>query len=124
METIREEAAARRLARAIASDVALYNEDKLRSGRSVDAEVSEGRELFRKRVDPALWPLYDEGIELVLGARMGEPKANVPLADYRGLQRRIERAPAGPSPWPGRILLLSLVAFVFTLIVWALIRWQ
>ncbi|MBW2190047.1 MAG: hypothetical protein JRG93_10755, partial [Deltaproteobacteria bacterium] len=65
------EEAARRLARAISSDLALYNEDKVAEGVQNDNlfevmadEVQEGRDLYRSRVAPALLPrnLYDRAI--------------------------------------------------------------
>ncbi len=53
--------AARRLARAIASDVSLYNEDKIIGGLENDnlfdvmkAEIQEGRDLYEARVDEEL----------------------------------------------------------------------
>lgn len=50
-----------RLARAIASDIMLYNEEKIIKGLqednlwdSMSAELDEGRELYVSRVDPKL----------------------------------------------------------------------
>ncbi|MBW1831236.1 MAG: hypothetical protein GQ551_11260 [Myxococcales bacterium] len=71
MALIETEEAARRLARAISSDLALYNEDKVAEGVQNDNlfevmadEVQEGRDLYRSRVAPALLPrnLYDRAI--------------------------------------------------------------
>ena len=52
---------AMRLARAIASDISLYNEEKVREGIENDTffdaiagELEEGRELYRSRVAPEL----------------------------------------------------------------------
>ena len=54
--------AANRLARAICSDVALYNEEKVVRGLQQDTffdvlseELEEGRALYRSRVAPALY---------------------------------------------------------------------
>jgi hypothetical protein len=51
-----------RLARTIASDISLYNEEKIVRGLSVDKlftelaeELEEGRELYRARVSPELY---------------------------------------------------------------------
>ncbi len=62
MHVIETEEAARRLARAIASDLSLYNEDKILTGIQNDnlydileEEIEEGRELFRSRVVPELF---------------------------------------------------------------------
>ena len=62
MRMIETEEAARRLARAIASDLSLYNEDKILEGLHNDNlyevladEIEEGDELFRSRVTPELY---------------------------------------------------------------------
>jgi len=71
MRVIETEEAARRLARAIASDLSLYNEDKILEGLQADnlyeilaEEIEEGRALFRGRVLPELFELnfYDRAI--------------------------------------------------------------
>lgn len=53
--------AARRLARAIASDLSLYNEEKIVQGfgednlfEAISEEIEEGRQLFKSRVSPEL----------------------------------------------------------------------
>ena len=71
MALIETEEAARRLARAIASDLALYNEDKIAEGVRNDnlfdvmaEEIQEGRDLYQSRVAPELMGrnLYDRAI--------------------------------------------------------------
>jgi hypothetical protein len=71
MALIETEEAARRLARAISSDLALYNEDKIAEGIRNDnlfdvmqEEIQEGRDLFESRVAPVLLPRnqYDRAI--------------------------------------------------------------
>ena len=71
MRVIETEEAARRLARAIASDLSLYNEDKILEGLQADnlyealeEEIREGLELFRSRVTPDLLEknFYDRAI--------------------------------------------------------------
>ena len=71
MRVIETEEAARRLARAIASDLSLYNEDKILEGLQADnlyeameEEIEEGRELFKSRVTPELFEknFYDRAI--------------------------------------------------------------
>ena len=61
MALIETEEAARRLARAIASDLALYNEEKITEGIRKDTlfevmeeEIQEGRDLYESRVSPDL----------------------------------------------------------------------
>ena len=71
MRIIETEEAARRLARAIASDLSLYNEEKILNGLKNDnlydelaEEIEEGRELFRSRVTEELFGCnyYDRAI--------------------------------------------------------------
>lgn len=59
MTTITKPEAALRLARTIASDILLYNKDKIAEGikndnlfEALDAEIKEGHELFQSRVAP------------------------------------------------------------------------
>ena len=61
MALIDTDEAARRLARAIASDISLYNEEKVVEGIADDSlfevmaeEIEEGRALFQSRVAPSL----------------------------------------------------------------------
>ncbi len=75
MALIETEEAARRLARAIASDLSLYNEEKIVEGVKNDRlfevlvdEIEEGRALFKSRVAPELFAknFYDRAIVDVL----------------------------------------------------------
>jgi hypothetical protein len=73
---------ARQLARAIASDVALYHEKKIIEGIERDTlfdvmrdEIEEGRTLFKSRVTPEIFSMghYDRAlVDLML-----KPKAHV-----------------------------------------------
>lgn len=61
MPLIGNEVEAKRLARAIASDLALYNQEKVKQGIENDTfyevmkdEIEEGRELFLSRLSPEL----------------------------------------------------------------------
>src|SRR5439155_6103451 len=75
MPLIETEEAARRLARAIASDLSLYNEEKIVSGitndnlfDSLSEEIEEGRALYKRRVSPELYPknYYDRALVDIL----------------------------------------------------------
>lgn len=75
MPVIETEEAARRLARAIASDLSLYNEEKITQGVKSDnlfdnlaEEIEEGRALYNSRVSPKLYArnLYDRAIVDIL----------------------------------------------------------
>ena len=92
-----------RLARAICSDVSLYNEEKIVRSIEQDSffdalreELEEGRELYRSRVAPDLYQrtnFYDRAIVDVILRPKGHVKS-------RNLVRRRE---AGPAPRvPGR----------------------
>jgi hypothetical protein len=72
---IETEDAARRLARAIASDISLYNEEKIVRGIENDTlfdeiteEIEEGRALYNSRVSPNLYPrnYYDRALVDIL----------------------------------------------------------
>lgn len=72
---IETEDAARRLARAIASDISLYNEEKIVRGIENDTlfdeiteEIEEGRALYNSRVSPDLYPrnYYDRALVDIL----------------------------------------------------------
>lgn len=67
--------AARRLARAIASDLSLYNEEKIVRGIEADnlfdelsEEIAEGRALYESRVDSELYShnFYDRALVDIL----------------------------------------------------------
>lgn len=76
-----------RLARAICSDVALYNEEKIVRGiehdnffDAVREELEEGRELYRSRVSPDLFQrtnFYDRAIVDVILRSKGHVKSKI-----------------------------------------------
>ena len=66
MAVIEEPEKAMRLARAIASDISLYNEDKIKEGiesdtffDAISAELEEGRQLYKSRVAPQLYEHFN-----------------------------------------------------------------
>jgi len=86
MPLIETEEAARRLARAIASDLSLYNEEKIISGIENDnlfdelsEEVEEGRALYKSRVSPTLYQknYYDRALVDILVKSKGHIKSNI-----------------------------------------------
>jgi hypothetical protein len=77
---------ARRLARAIASDLTLYNEAKIVQGIQNDTlfdvmkdEIAEGRALYKTRVTPEIFglALYDRALVDVLLKSKGHVKSKI-----------------------------------------------
>lgn len=86
MALIETEEAARRLARAIASDLSLYNEEKIVQGIQSDNlfdaladEIEEGRALFKSRVAPELYAknFYDRAIVDILVRSKGHVQSKL-----------------------------------------------
>jgi hypothetical protein len=79
--------AATRLARAIASDLSLYNEEKIVEGIQSDSlfdvlkdEIEEGRELYKSRVSPELYAktnYYDRAIVDIIVKSKGHVKSKI-----------------------------------------------
>jgi spore germination protein GerM len=78
--------AANRLARAIASDISLYNEEKIKKGIEDDTffqiiaeEIEEGREHFKSRVAPVLQTrgIFERALCDVIVARKGHIKSRI-----------------------------------------------
>jgi len=83
---IETEEAARRLARAIASDLSLYNEEKIMEGIQKDnlfsvlkEELEEGRALFKSRVSPELFQknFYDRAVIDILVRSKGHVQSRM-----------------------------------------------
>jgi spore germination protein GerM len=78
---------ARRLARAIVSDVNLYNADKVKQGiendnlfEVIEDELEEGRELYRSRVAPEIvekYNFYDLAVVDMLFRFSGKYKSKI-----------------------------------------------
>lgn len=86
MPLINTEEAARRLARAIASDLSLYNEEKIVRGiqedrlfEELEEEIEEGRALYKSRVSPDLYQrnYYDRALVDILVRSKGHIKSNI-----------------------------------------------
>ena len=79
--------AATRLARAIASDLSLYNEEKIIEGIQKDSlfdvlrdEIEEGRELYKSRVSPDLYDktnYYDRAVVDIIVKSKGHVKSKI-----------------------------------------------
>ena len=80
MPLIEEPEKAIRLARAIASDISLYNEEKIKEGiandtfyDAISGELEEGRELYKSRISPDLFGrtnFYDRAvIDIILRSK-------------------------------------------------------
>ena len=86
MALIETEEAARRLARAIASDLSLYNEEKIVKGiqddelfTSLAEEIEEGRALYKSRVSADLYHknFYDRALVDILVKSKGHIKSKI-----------------------------------------------
>ena len=86
MPLIETEEAARRLARAFASDLSLYNEEKILAGIRDDnlfdtlaEEIEEGRSLYKSRVSAELYSknFYDRAIVDILVKHKGHVKSKL-----------------------------------------------
>jgi hypothetical protein len=86
MPLIETEEAARRLARAIASDLSLYNEEKIIRGIENDSlfdelteEIEEGRSLYKSRVSSELYGrnFYDRALVDILIKSKGHIRSRI-----------------------------------------------
>jgi uncharacterized hydantoinase/oxoprolinase family protein len=86
MPLIETDEAAKRLARAIASDLSLYNEEKIVAGITNDdlfdkisEEIEEGRALYKRRVAPSLYGknYYDRALVDILVKAKGHLKSKI-----------------------------------------------
>ena len=86
MPLIETEEAARRLARAIASALSLYNEEKIVQGiqnddlfNALSEEIEEGRALYKSRVSPDLYQknFYDRALVDILVKSKGHIKSKI-----------------------------------------------
>lgn len=85
--TEEEKVKAMRLARAIASDISLYNEAKVTKGIEQDSlfdllkeELDEGRELYRSRVSPELFAttnFFDRAVVDIIVRSKGHIKSRI-----------------------------------------------
>ncbi len=86
-EPITDPERARRLARAIVSDILLYNTEKIEEGikndslfESLEEELEEGRELYKTRVAPEIMDnhnFYDLAVVDVLFKQTGKYESHI-----------------------------------------------
>jgi hypothetical protein len=84
MPLIQSEDAATKLARAIATDIRLYNAEGIERGDDLSEAMQEGRELFQARVHSSLHAIYERALS---DAQLGSQK-HVVATD-------VKAAPAG-----------------------------
>ena len=87
MSLIKDNEAANRLARAIASDIALYNEDKIKRGiiednlfEVLNEEIEEGRKHYQSKVDPEIlqsFNFFEKALVDVLIRREGHLQSSI-----------------------------------------------
>lgn len=85
--TDEEKAKANRLARAIASDISLYNEAKIIQGIESDTlfdvlkpEIDEGRDLYKSRVSPEIYAktnYFERAIVDIVVGRKGHIRSKI-----------------------------------------------
>jgi len=87
MTLITSPEAAARLARAILSDIALYNKEKIIAGikndnvfEALERELKEGQELYNKKVDPSLLKktnFFNKAVVDILIKRSGDIESDI-----------------------------------------------
>jgi hypothetical protein len=110
LSVIEDRGAAERLAKAILSDITLYNDERVRRATDLTAELSteldEGRELFRSRVAPELHHVYEDEILPWTG-----------LAKTRAAALAPARIEGGPL-----LMLVGLVTAFVAVVAWLALR--
>jgi hypothetical protein len=102
VELIDTEQRARRLARAVATDIVLYNEKQISAGADLSREIAEGRSHFCARVTPSLHWVFEEVLAATpLGKGASEPRVEAPRVEAAQVAApRVETTPAKPSSRP------------------------
>ncbi len=118
--------AAQRLARAIASDLLLYNDEAVRAGRSLAKEIAEGRALFLERFDRTLLDVYERTVAELLpaSARTAAPTAPPPAAGARGVPPAdLAAAEEGTRRTRAALFVLGILLIAAAVGVWLTVRW-
>lgn len=128
----REEA--RRLARAIASDLLLYNDAAVRAGQPLGKEIADGRALFVERCGRDLLEVYEDAVAEMLpqSARAAGPAGGgaayprrTSTAEYLEV-----RGGSGPADLGAETRRARALVFAFGILlvagavwVWLFVRW-
>jgi len=116
MGSINTEEAARRLARVILSDIELYNRERPKQGETLEAQIEEGRRLFKSRVTPDLLPVFalvlaDRAVGSVKSPAVVEPPS-IPAPSIAAQPLEDERTPAAAFSAPPIVDQPGLIATV------------
>ena len=113
---------AAKLARAIMSDISLYNSDRLAHSfdpeRDLAEEIEEGRKLFQARVEPELYVVFEDALrrwsaDARARATPGAPAAKeVRSAAVAEIQRELGGAEANASAQRTRMAMLLTIALI------------
>jgi hypothetical protein len=101
---IDDEVNARGLARAIISDLKLYNAHKLQAGESIEEEISEGRALYADRVAVRWGGIFETEVEQAFpgaGRRLFARPSRTEVAEVGRLDQPRPASPEG-TPRPPR----------------------
>lgn len=110
MSVLEDPKAAERLAKAILGDITLYNDERVRRATDLTeelaVEIEEGRALFRTRVAPELYRVYED--ELMAWTGRAKTRA----------------ATLGPAKIDGARLFLVVggIAALIALVTWLVVR--
>ena len=127
MKLIDTEEGAWRLAKAIVSDLKLFNADKLEQlgPGGIPEEIAEGRGLFTARVEPRFHQLFDQAVEQGLGPSGGfaPPRMAAPHPPPWARKPEAPGSSSSPRAAPVVLALAIVVALVaVAAIVWSLAR--
>lgn len=122
MALIDSEEGARRLARAIAADIRLYNAERLARGEPLESELDEGRALFRGRVVEELHPLIETALAEAHLTRKGPSAGTLAPVETEAprdaLPDGLFQSASKPEPARGRSALLLAILLIAGVIGW------
>ena len=115
---IKDRATAERLAKSICEDICLYNGDNLKNGPEMFSQINEGRQLFRSRVLPEYYTIFENALSQSELAQIGGA-APLPFRDLPVVGHRLvaEKSPVQAMSLP---LLFVILVVVVALVLFAL----